>query len=367
MTVFDGNTLHENAYFLFSDSTIVAISPRPVRFRKAAVIDGRGQTILPPLINAHVHLREPQNLKDALQHGIFALLDMFSTDDRAQFLRSFNDSLQYARCYSANFGATVPGGHGTQFRVEIPVIEEGMTPAQFVEERRGQGADYIKVTQEASMARLSEDQLAELARAAEKHDLKTVGHISDLENAVLLAEAGINGLAHIWYRNGSVADPEVLARFRQKDLFIIPTLSVIEKVLARAEAIGVGEDYLPFASVLQEVREAHRAGIPILAGTDAPNYGMDYTTQLFTELQLLRRCGLSNTETLQAATTNIYEAFELEGFGLLKKGALASFVLVEGQPVEDLADLNNFKRVWKKGAEIRPDGGAPAGRSGNRP
>lgn len=151
VTVFDGESLHENVNFVFLDSVIIDISPKKKRYSGAQIIDGKGMTIIPPLINAHVHVREGENLKAALQHGVFALMDMFSTDNRANALRQFNDSLSYARFYSSNVGATVPGGHGTQFRVSIPTIDDDLSAKQFVNDRFAAGADYIKLTQEHRM------------------------------------------------------------------------------------------------------------------------------------------------------------------------------------------------------------------------
>lgn len=351
--LFDGKQVHQHVNLVFTDSLITSINQKR-RFKKhARVIDGQGKTILPPLLNAHVHVREPDNLKEAQSVGIFALLDMFSTNRRATYLRSFQDSTAYALFYSSNAGATVPGGHGTQFRVPIPTISEQLSPEQFVQERIAEGADYIKLTQEHSMAKLDLHQVLALVQAAHRRNCKVVGHVSSLTDGLDIARQGVDGLAHIWYRSGSIADAPSLETLKNRGTFIIPTLSVIKRLVEQASEGGHADSFLAFEQVLKEVKKAKEVGLKILAGTDAPNFGMNYHDQLFEELYLLTKAGLTELEALQAGTSNIYEAFELDAFSGLQVGKPASFLLIDGHPHQQIEDLWNSKRIWKNGGEIR--------------
>lgn len=349
--VFDGEQVWENVDFTFGNGKILTIEKNADVPQKATVIDGQGMTIIPPLVNAHVHVARPENLKEALSVGIFALLDMFTVDRRANYLRTFNDSINYAHYYSSNVGATVPNGHGTQYGVTIPTINNTVSPAQFVKDRIKLGADYIKIAQEHTMARLTEKQLNELISETHRQGKIAVAHVSELNDAIELARQNVDGFAHIWYRSPSVASEEDLNIIKAKGIFIVPTLSVIQKVVENTEEADK-EELLPLAQVQQEVQKAHERGIPILAGTDARNYGMNYTTQLFDEFILLSQSGLSNIEVLKAGTTNIYQAFQLKEFERLTENAPASFVLIEGKPHLNLSDIYNKKRVWKNGLEV---------------
>ena len=127
--VFDGEVVHKEVDFAFSEDGIEYISPERRPRRNSTIIDGSSKSILPPMINAHVHVKSAENLKEALKSGIFGMLDMFGTDRRANYFRTFNESLQYAQFYSSNLGATPPGGHGTQFRITIPTISDSHTVA----------------------------------------------------------------------------------------------------------------------------------------------------------------------------------------------------------------------------------------------
>ncbi len=350
--VFDGEIVHSKVDFAFSNEGIAYISQNKRHGKNSTIIDGSGKTIVPPMINAHVHVRSSENLKEALSAGIFGMLDMFSTDERANRFRGYNDSLEYARFYSSNVGATPPGGHGTQFGFSIPTINDSISPGQFVKDRLEQKADYIKITHELSMSRLDSSKLKEVIQEAHKNRLITIAHASDLDNAKSTVYQNIDGLAHLWYRNKSLASASDLRFLKDQGVFIIPTLSVIEKLIQRSSEIGRESNYLSMEEVLEEVKKLVEVGIPILAGTDSPNFNMDYTSQFFEELILLQEAGLPDIEVLKSASTKIYDAFGLKEFERLEAKSKASFILVEGKPHENIADIKNKKRVWKNGVEI---------------
>jgi imidazolonepropionase-like amidohydrolase len=75
----------------------------------------------------------------------------------------------------------------------------------------------------------------------------------------------------------------------------------------------------------------------------------NFSDQLFDEMDLIKKTGLSNIEVLKSATTNTYTAFSLDGFAELKKGSLPNFVLIEGNPVTELNDIRNKKMVYQNG------------------
>ncbi len=350
--VFDGETIRQDVDFVFKDSVIVAIGKSTAKHKNgASFIDGSGKTILPPLINAHVHIASPENLKEALGVGIFAMMDMFTLDSRANYLRTFNDSTDYAHYYSSNVGATVPNGHGTQYRVQIPTINDTLTAVDFVKDRVSFGADYIKITQENTMAKLSNAQLHEIIEAAHKYHKITVAHISALDDCHELIEHNVDGFAHIWYRMPSFAPVEMLQAMKDKGIFIIPTLSVIEKAIQNTDSSEL-KNLLTFHQVLEEVNKAYHKNITILAGTDARNYGMNYTTQYFDELVFLSKAGMNNLDVLKAGTSNIYKAFKLKEFDNLTENNIANFILLDGKPHINLKDIYLKKRIWKHGKEL---------------
>ncbi len=352
VNVFDGERVLENVDFVFSTTGIQSISTKKKRYFDSTIIDGKGKTIIPPLVNAHVHVRSSENLKESLNVGIFGVLDMFSTDARANNLRVYNDSLAYSKFYSSNIGATPPGGHGTQFGINIPTINDTLSPRQFVKDRIAQNADYIKITHETSMSRLDTSRLRELIDETHRQNKIAVAHVSDLQNGLELVNQNVDGLAHIWHRSNSISTESDLNLLKKREVFVIPTLSVILKLINHAEEIGLEDDYLSIEKLKNEVRKLNEKKICILAGTDSPNFNMNYSSQFFEELLLLKECGLSEIEILKSATKNIYERFHLKEFDVLRIKGNSSFILISGRPYLSIEDIMNQKRIWKNGIEI---------------
>lgn len=347
VNVFTGNEYVENVHMVFNEKSILSISIDIDDYKNATVIDGTNKTIIPPLVNAHVHVWSPAALKESLQAGIFANLDMHTTDQSANLLRAYNDSLGYSKYFCSNAAATVPNGHGTQFGIPVPTINDEVSPEQFVQDRLDANADYIKVIREPIMSTLSKQQSLKVIQAAHKSNVLAVGHSHVLDESITLAEQGIDGLVHIWI--DKKADKETLSAMKDGKMFMAPTILVTDALLKLRKNAGRGEGDLSTEEVLQEIKKAHDAGIPILAATDSPNMQFNFSDQLFDEMDLIKKAGLSNIEVLKSATTNTYTAFSLDGFAELKKGSLPNFVLVEGNPVTELNDIRNKKIVYQNG------------------
>lgn len=348
---FDGEKSQKGIHVLFEAGTIVKISKRKIKAKGATVIEGEGHTLIPPLLNSHVHVWFPKNLQDALKHGVFALLDMHSNDFFANNMRSNNGKDGYAHYFSSNAGATVPEGHGTQFGIPVPTINDTLGPEKFVKDRAANHADYIKILKEPRRATLTGEQTQEIIKTAHTSQLLAVAHVSALDDALELAGQGVDGFVHVWLdRAASEAEWKSLA---DAEVFMAPTLRVYQKYFEqRKEQEGKEQSLLGMEGLFGQVKAAHEAGIPILAGTDAPNFSLNYTSELFEEIILLGKAGLSNEEALRAATSNIYENFQLKEFGIVQEGGPASFSLVKGKPLENLDDIRNEKRVFQRGIEI---------------
>ena len=345
VNLFDGDTLLLNVNVLFADGVVVKISQDAVVAE--TLIDGEGKTIIPPLMNAHVHVWKAKELKDAASKGVLAVFDMHTSDNAAAKLRAHRTKNDHAFYYAAGPGATVKGGHGTQYRIVVPMIGDKLTPEQFVIDRLEKGADYIKLLREPRMPTINFQQTDAVIKTTHQHDKLCVSHISNLKDAVMLAKQEVDGLVHIWI--DKVASDEQLDTLRNAGLFIVPTLMVNERLLELLNSRGQSASYISYGEVLREVKRAHKLGISILAGTDSPNFGFNANTDLLSEMESLRFAGLSNMDILRSGTSNVYKAFRLKEFGPLKEGCSASFILLDGNPIEDLAALRRMEYVWRNG------------------
>ena len=345
VNLFDGENYFTDVNVILDSNIIYDVTKEKIWSFGSTVINGKDKTIIPPLLNAHVHVWNKENLREAFNAGVLGLFDMHATEESAAYLKGFRDSVGYAYYYSSGPGATVPGGHGTQYGVYVPTIDSTTSPEKFVEERIRNNADYIKILREPYMVTIDFEQTKKVINTAHKYNKLCVAHVSVLSDAMELASQNVDGFVHIW-SNEKATDAQ-LDSLSAKKVFIVPTLYVVRKALA---SWGI---YESFDNVLKDTYEAYLKRIPILAGTDAPNFNFNYGTDLYLELELLHSCGISNIDVLKTATTNISSAFKIKEFGLLKKGSSANFLLIDGNPVNNIKDIRKVASIWLNGQEIK--------------
>ncbi len=381
--VFDGEQTLPDATVVVEDGVITRVGAGAEKPVGAEVIDGRGKTLLPGLIDAHVHVFTRDALEQALVFGVTSELDMFTDETFAAQLRSeqaAGGAGTRADLFSAGTLATAPGGHGTQFGLEIPTLEDPTEAEAFVNARVAAGADYIKAVLEDGAPfgllypTLDAATLKAVVDAAHAADKLVVTHVSTLADAKEAIRAGTDGLAHSFVDAGP--DEEFLELARANGLFVIATLVVYQTIGGEPKDTSLSDDPLlapyltPFdlqnlatsfppsrsatlANAQAAVRALHERGLPVLAGTDAANPGTAYGASLHRELVLLTESGLSPSEALAAATAVTADVFGLDDRGRVAPGFKADLLLVEGDPTETITATRAIVGVWKNG--VRAD------------
>jgi len=366
--MFDGNDVYANCTIIIHDGIIEKIfKNQDTSFSGENVIDGKGLTAIPGLINAHVHIDSINKGEEAVKSGVLTLLDMSRLTKAANpsinELKKLGDSLSYLPYfYSAGNPITVPNGHGTQFLPYETITNVDELP-EFIENRVNEGSDFIKIMIERGGPRnrrpnVTDDMILESIKLARSHNLMSVAHISERLNALKAAKMGINGLAHFWIEDFWYHDDPTIegdtSNISQKEMdilvksgiFIIPTIITWKEL---------GDQFGPFEieSMKEEIGKVHAAGIPILAGTDAPTFNINFGTDLHTEMIYLSECGISDLNVLKTATSNISKAFSLGSKGFIKEGQPADLLLIDGDPTEDISIIGNIVGIWKKGVKIK--------------
>ena len=351
--LFDGDTTREGVTMYLKDQKIDQITTGPP-FRKARQeINARGKTIIPGLINAHVHLAGRELLSETLSSGVLTVLDLFGTAEKAQRLRRVGQTPRYSYYYASGPGATVSGGHGTQYGVPVPTVDHPQQAAQFVEDRVAEQADYIKIIVEAGtpvlpLPTLSDSTVKLLVAEAQKRGKKAVVHVSTKADALRAGAVGASGIAHMWSRGDLAMTPQELRVFSMRPFFVIATLLVLSKASIHYPTLVT----LPLSTIKSEIRRLHDAGVKVLAGTDCPNLGINCSDDLLEEMLLLEQCGLPPVEVIKAATSYPATCFGLPQGGFVREGRSADFLLIDGNPTKDLADIRRIERIWKAGAEV---------------
>ncbi|WP_400079843.1 amidohydrolase family protein [Winogradskyella sp. R77965] len=348
--VFDGETVISSTSVKVENGIIVKISKRIKSSGNTEVIDGRGKTLIPALSNAHVHAWAPESLAQAAKAGVLNVMDMHGVETYQGAMRQLKDSTDYARFYVAGYAATAPEGHGTQFGFPVPTLTKPEEAAKFIEDRVKANVDHIKIILEPWKTTLSIETVSELIKEAHKAEKIAVVHISRLEDAINVISNDADGLVHIWW-DKEIKSTKLKELAESKSFFVIPTLLTTIKVFATMG--GAEEKFLSKDQLQSEVKKMYDAGIPILAGTDPPNAGINYGTDLYKELELIRDSGMPTIEVLKAGTSNVTKAFGLKNTGFIKEGFIADLILVDGDVTEDIKALNNHKIIWKDGKLVK--------------
>ncbi len=396
--IFDGRAMLNADRVTCSDGVITAVDGPDVA--EAQVVDGKGGTLLPGLIDAHVHPNE-QGLQQAVAFGVTTVIEMGgpprTTADWARIAADDSKS----DVFSAGVPLTAVCGHPNQLLVSaeqlfhsdgtarpegqrIPGLADTADPAGFVVRRIREGSDFIKLLSEEGtvlaapgLPELAEGVFAAAVEEAHRHDMLVVAHALTYEKTLEMLRVGAQGLTHIFVdrpHTDAIVDEMVRA-----GVFVIPCLVLNRsitgtaandlasdpRVASRLSDVWLAALNRPFGtwpsgdfeSSVGAVAALHRAGVPILAGTDtavaeAAHGGLAMGASLHHELQMLVRAGLSPVEALSAATSVPAACFGLRDRGLVRPGYRADLLLVDGDPATDIAATLSISAVWRRGVKL---------------
>ncbi len=377
---YDGYQLLENVDVVIEQHKISKIADHLPQQKLFDELDGTGKTLLPGFVDAHTHAYG-NALGDALNFGVTTELDMFTMPSFAnpeQKLRDSLDNTEKADLFSSTILATTSGGHGTEYGFSIPVLTAPSQVEDFVSERIDQGADYIKAVYNSVEAKrqffpsISKAILAELIKQAHQRDVMLLVHVDNLISATEAIELGADGVVHNFM--DSVVDQKFVELMKKSKSFMVATLSVegaivgkkvaknllanssnlnylnkLQKKQLRTEFPDFGIPDSAFEKAKKSVAILTTAGVTVLVGTDAPNPGTTHGLSLHGELVLMVEAGLTPLQAIHRATGAVSDNFSIGKRGTLKPGALASMVLIEGNPFKHIELTQNISHIWKNG------------------
>jgi imidazolonepropionase-like amidohydrolase len=398
--VFDGSTVIENQTVIVRGGMIEAVGAAAdvVVPPNAERIAGTNRTLLPGLVDAHVHvdaLRPVEALQQSLSFGVTTVIDMWkgppprgwtgqSALARLKEIQAADDPT-LAGVLTAGTGATAPGGHPTQQdggwpALVTPTISRAEDADEFVAARFLEGSDFLKIIYDDAGASygthlptLAEDTIAALVQAAHARGRLAVAHIGSEEQARGALGAGVDGLAHMFLSAKTSAD--FGATVTASGAFVIPTLSVLYPLCGSSDVDAILAEPALRARIRPEflaafqrptevtdrscegtraaVRQLAEADVDVVAGTDAPVPGTTFGVSLHWELEHLVNAGLSERAALASATSVPARVFRMVDRGRIAPGMRADLLLVEGNAAEDIRATRQIVGVWKRGVSVR--------------
>ena len=238
----------------------------------------------------------------------------------------------------------------TDFPTGAQMISGPDEARRAVREQIGHGADLIKVYADWRYPTLTVAEMQVIVEEAHKAGRKVAAHATTPDGIRNAVEAGVDSIEH-----GHQADRADLELMKAKGIYLVPTLSVIDAVVAKNPDQWTSPKARAFLeSMRQAVAMAKELGVKIADGSDpdsAERHGRNAE-----ELAAMTRRGLSNLEAIRAATVS---AADLIGWpddvGSLEVGKYADLIAVSGDPIADITVLQHVRFVMKGGQIVKED------------
>ena len=313
----------------------------------ATVYDLSGLTVIPGLIDAHVHLVIGGSVRDNaladLRAGFTTVVDLGARTHRLLRLRDSINAGQISGPRVLAAGIWVGRKDGVCEFNGIGIAGGAEACRQRVRENIAAGADLIKVCVTGWPAdayanpdayELPDSLLQAVVAEAHRGGKRVVAHDLSLGGVRAGLAAGVDGLAHAAYLDSATA-----ARLRSDSVFVITTLA----------SLTAGDSSAASRALIAAVGLAHRAGLRLVFGTDGGVLPHGQNAQEFVSLG---RAGIPALDQLRAATVNAAAALGLDSLGRLAPGMLADIVAVEGDPLADVGAYQRVRFVMSRGRVI---------------
>ncbi len=340
--------------------------------------DRQAACVTPGLVNAHVHLEmsgEPdpmgalmatspmqrmlsaaRNARASLQAGVTTVRDLGATENIAIEL---GEAIAAGRAAGPRISAAgkvlcMTGGHGWPLG---RAVDNPWEARKGVREQRMAGATCIKLIATGGvltkgavpgLAQLTQEEMTAACAEAHRHGLRVGAHAIGTQGIVDALRSGVDSIEH-----GHLLDDEAIALFKERDVYLVPTLAAPTCILAHAQDGGQPDYVVRKAREINEqmarnIKRAYDAGVKIAGGSDAGT-PFNYHERYADEVALMRTLlGMSAQQALHAATA---VAAQLVGVhrGVLAVGEPADALLLDADIERDPDALARPVAVYKAG------------------
>lgn len=370
-----------NGTIRFNTDCILSIEEGVKTKESDHVIDGTGLTVLPGLMDCHVHLgmdcsadpfKQIEEDNDAttalraisqgqefIKHGITTVRNVGTKNNVDVWYREAikEGIVSGPNIVASGMPIVITGGHGYCMAIEVDGIDE---VKKAVRSQIKAGVDLLKVMATGGVLTKGNDpgavqmEFEEIKSAcieAKKVSKTVAAHaigVKGIKNAI---NAGVTTIEH-----GTFLDDEALKLMLKNGTFLVPTL-LAANLLLQNKSEKIPKYMIEKVETMidqhkKSFQKAINVGIKIAAGTDAGT-PFNYPGLLVEELKLMIEAGMTELEAIKSATYNAARAMKIENErGSIEVGLIADLILVKGDPLKNINNLKNILQVYQNGKLI---------------